>query len=189
VLRAVLLVALLGAGVAAGLLLGRASAGETTVTETTAVTETETETATTTEAAAPGLPAPVARTHAAVLAAAEAGDYEALRPLLGAGFRYTFGGPVAGGPIAHWQNLEDAGARPLEALAAVLRLPYTLSRGLYVWPFAYDLSQADEVTAHERALLEPLGGADRVFVPGTGYLGWRAGIEPDGDWVFFVAGD
>jgi hypothetical protein len=188
VLRAVLLVALLGAGVAAGVLLGRASADETTVTGTTTVTKTETRT-TTTEAAAPGLPAPVARTYAAVLAAAEAGDYEALRPLLGDGFRYTFGGPVAGGPIAYWRNLEDAGARPLEALAAVLRLPYTLSRGLYVWPFAYDLSQADEVTAHERALLEPLGGAGRVFVPGTGYLGWRAGIEPDGDWVFFVAGD
>jgi hypothetical protein len=186
VLRAVLLVALLGAGVAAGLLLGRASAGETTVTEPTTVTETTT---TTTETSAEGLPAPVARTHAAVLAAAEAGDYEALRPLLADGFRYTFGGPVAGGPIAYWRKLEDAGARPLEALAAVLRLPYTLSRGLYVWPFAYDLERADELTAHERTLLERLGGADRVFVPGTGYLGWRAGIEPDGDWVFFVAGD
>jgi hypothetical protein len=22
-----------------------------------------------------------------------------------------------------------------------------------------------------------------------GYIGWRAGIEPDGDWVFYVAGD
>jgi hypothetical protein len=188
VLRALAVVAVVAAGLAAGLLLGRVTAGETTVTETTAVTETETE-STTTEAAAPGLPTPVARTHAAVLAAAEAGDYEALRPLLGDGFRYTFGGPVAGGPIAYWRNLEDAGARPLEALAAVLRLPYTLSRGLYVWPFAYDLSRADELTAHERTLLERLGGADGVFVPGTGYLGWRAGIEPDGDWVFFVAGD
>ena len=185
-LRAVLLVALLGAGVAVGLLLGRASAGETTVTEPTTITETAT---TTTETSVDGLPAPVARTHAAVLAAAEAGDYEALRPLLADGFRYTFGGPVAGGPIAYWRKLEDAGARPLEALAAVLRLPYTLSRGLYVWPFAYDLARADELTAHERTLLETLGGADRVFVPGTGYLGWRAGIEPDGDWVFFVAGD
>ena len=187
-LRVLVVIALLGAGVAAGLLLGRAGAGETTVTETTAVTETETAT-TTTEAGTQGLPAPVARTQAAVLAAAEAGDYAALRPLLGDGFRYTFGGPVAGGPIGYWQKLDDAGARPLEALAAVLKLPYTLSRGLYVWPFAYDLSRADELTAHERALLEQLGGADRVFVPGTGYLGWRAAIEPDGDWVFFVAGD
>jgi hypothetical protein len=22
-----------------------------------------------------------------------------------------------------------------------------------------------------------------------GYIGWRAGIQPDGDWVFYVAGD
>jgi hypothetical protein len=24
---------------------------------------------------------------------------------------------------------------------------------------------------------------------GLGYLGWRAGFEPDGTWAFFVAGD
>ena len=30
---------------------------------------------------------------------------------------------------------------------------------------------------------------ESVFVEGTGYLGWRAGIRPDGTWVFFVAGD
>ena len=34
-----------------------------------------------------------------------------------------------------------------------------------------------------------LGDLDTLFVPGTGYLGWRAGIEPGGSWVFFVAGD
>jgi len=28
-----------------------------------------------------------------------------------------------------------------------------------------------------------------LFPEGLGYLGWRAGIEPDGRWVFYVAGD
>jgi hypothetical protein len=185
--RLVVWSALLVAGLAGGLLLGRASTGETTVTEavTTTVTTTATETA-----PPPGLPAPVARTHAALLAAAEAGDFEALRALLPAdGFRYTFGEEVAGGPIAYWRNLQDGiGGRPLEALAAVLRLPYVLSRGIYVWPFAYTLTGEDDLTEHERALLETVGG-DQLVVPGTGYLGWRAGIEPDGDWVFFIAGD
>jgi hypothetical protein len=179
--------ALLVAGLAGGVLLGRASTGETTVTEavTTTVTTTAVETS-----RPPGLPGPVARTHAALLAAAEAGDYEALRALLpDDGFRYTFGEEVAGGPIAYWRNLQDGmGGRPLEALAAVLRLPYVLARGLYVWPFAYTLTGDDELTGHERELLETVGGA-QLIVPGTGYLGWRAGIEPDGDWVFFIAGD
>ena len=129
--------------------------------------------------------------RARLLRAAEAGDYEALRPHLPAdGFSYTFGAPVPGGPIAYWRERKrTTGERPLETLAAVLRLPYTLSRGLYVWPFAYDLAGRDELTAHERQLLAPLGGAAELFAPGTGYLGWRAGIRPDGSWAFFVAGD
>jgi len=129
--------------------------------------------------------------RSALLAAAEAGDYEALRPLIPeSGFEYTFGGPVEGGPIAYWQELErTSGTKPLETLAAVLKMPYTLSRGYYVWPFAYDVEDADDLSRHERTLLAPLGPLDTLFFEGTGYLGWRAGIDPDGTWVFFVAGD
>ena len=164
---------LLAAGSVAGYLVGsRGDSETTTVTiESTVVT---------------GLPQPVARARAAVLAAAERRDRDALRDLLAPGFKYTFGGPVEGGAIAFWRRLErDEGADPLAALAQVLRLPYTLSRGLYVWPFAYDRTE-DELTAHERKLLELLGRAGAFS---DGYLGWRAGFEPDGDWVFFIAGD
>jgi len=139
-----------------------------------------------------GLPKAVEASRAALLAAAESGDYEAVRPLLPAddGFRYTFGGPVEGGPIAYWQELErTTGERPLETLAAILRMPYTLSRGYYFWPFAYDVADVNDLTTHERKLLAPLGRLDRLFAEGTGYLGWRAGIAPDGAWSFFVAGD
>ena len=68
-------------------------------------------------------------------------------------------------------------------------MPYTLSRGYYYWPFAYDVADVADLSSHERELLAPLGPLDKVFVEGTGYLGWRAGIAPDGTWVFFVAGD
>ena len=168
-----------------------------TVTETDTVTiEADTETVTVTEpvtetnaAATPtgaGLPQPVAETHTALLAAAESGDYEALRPLLPSQFSYTFGGPVAGGPIAYWRRVEtESDERPIEILARILRMPYTLSRGAYVWPFAYD-KQPDELSAHERRLLGDLADS---FGAGSGYLGWRAGIEPDGTWSFFIAGD
>jgi hypothetical protein len=50
-----------------------------------------------------GLPAAVEETHAALLQAAENGDYEALRPFISDSFEYTFGSPVEGGPIAYWQ--------------------------------------------------------------------------------------
>ena len=162
--------------------------------ETVFVTETETERETTTEMVIEtfveplGLPTDVAETHFSLLEAAESGDYELLRPLLPAsGFSYTFGGGAPGGPIAYWQQVEaQSGEQPIEILARILRLPYTLSGGTYVWPFAYD-KQEDELTAHERELLGDLANA--YSGAGSGYLGWRAGIEPDGTWRFFIAGD
>jgi hypothetical protein len=188
-LRALLIVGavlLLAGGGVAGWFAARETDEAETVTETTTATTTETA-----EPAETGLPTAVEKTRTDLLAAAESGDYEKLRPLVPAtGFEYTFGGPVEGGAIAYWQELERTSVeRPLENLAEVLRMPYTLSRGIYVWPFAYDIAEPDEITAHERELLQPLGPLDTLFVPGTGYLGWRAGIEPDGTWVFFVAGD
>ena len=96
------------------------------------------------------------------------------------------GVPVEGGPIAYWQQIEAGGGEsPIAILDRVLSLPYTLSRGTYVWPFAYD-KQPDELTAYERRIL---GDFADDFGAGSGYLGWRAGIERDGTWSFFIAGD
>jgi hypothetical protein len=172
----------------AGALLLAGCGGTETVTVT--VSETETATVTTTETTtapvAVGLPEPVAETHAALLAAAESGDYEALRPLIPDEFSYTFGAPEEDDPIAYWQELEEAGEEsPIQILARILELPYTLSGGMYVWPFAFDKTE-DELTRHERRLLGDLAAYSGA---GSGYLGWRAGIEPDGTWRFFIAGD
>jgi hypothetical protein len=173
----------------AGVFLLAGCGGETitvTTSETVTVTETETATETITEPVAVGLPEPVQRTHAALVEAARAGDYEALRPLIPAEFSYTFGGPVEGGPIAYWRQIEaEGGESPIDILDRILAMPYTLYRGTYIWPFAYD-KQPDELTAHERRIL---GEFADDFGAGSGYLGWRAGIEPDGRWAFFIAGD
>jgi hypothetical protein len=135
---------------------------------------------------ASGLPAAVENTRTAIVQAAEQRDWHALAGLVAQGFRYTFGGPLEGGAIAYWQRLEgDQGLDPLDVLPRVLRLPYALSRGHYVWPLAYDRT-VDELTAYERQLLEPLGKAAAFS---DGYLGWRAGIAPDGGWVFYLSGD
>jgi hypothetical protein len=178
---AIVVVAVLAAaaGLAAGYFAG--SAGEETVTTTETVTE----------ATASGVPPVVEETRVDLLQAAESGDYESLRPLIPAsGFEYTFGGPVEGGPIAYWQELErTTDERPLEILGAILKMPYVLSRGYYVWPWTYTLTSAEDLSEYERTLLAPLGPLGRLFVPDTGYLGWRTGIAPDGTWTFFVAGD
>lgn len=135
-----------------------------------------------------GVPTAVEAKRQAILEAAQAGNEEAVAALAAAQFSYTFGGPVEGGPAAYWRGLEANGEQPLEALAAILQMPYTLSRGLYVWPFAYDRT-IDEITDYERELLSALPPDAAAFIPDGGYLGWRAGIDPDGDWVFFVSGD
>jgi ABC-type Fe3+-hydroxamate transport system substrate-binding protein len=178
-----LLLALAGALVLAGC----AGGGTETVSVTETRTETETQAVTETVAESVGLPPAVAETHAALLAAARSGDYEEMRPLIPPdGFSYTFGDPVDADPIDYWENVvERSGESPIEMLERILELPYTLSAGTYVWPFAFD-KQEDELTRHERRLLGDLAVYSGA---GSGYLGWRAGIEPDGTWRFFIAGD
>jgi hypothetical protein len=159
----------------------------TTVTRSETETVTETDSVTQTVETSVGLPDAVAQTHAELLAAARSGDYEALRPLIPDGeFSYTFGLPAEDGPIAYWQQVDETSdERTIDVLARILELPYTLSHGTYVWPFAYDKQEGD-LSAHERELLGDLAGD---FQPESGYLGWRAGIEPNGRWSFFIAGD
>ena len=92
--------------------------------------------------------------------------------------------------MAYWKQVEKTtGEKPLAKLAAILKLPYVVSHGYYVWPFAYTAESADDLTVHGQELLAPLGPLSTLFPEGLGYLGWRAGIAPDGTWAFYVAGD
>jgi hypothetical protein len=186
-----------GAALVAALVVAGCGSGETvTVTET--VTDTESTTVSETvvetspaESGAGGLPAPVEAKRAAIAAAAASGDYEALTPLMAEQFSYSFGGQVEGGAIGFWRSLErEQDVRPIEILADLMRLPYTLFQGVYTWPFAFD-KRPTEMVPSESGLLKDVGGTDLSddFFPDGGYYGWRAGIEPDGDWIFFIAGD
>ena len=173
-----LLVLAAGAGFIAGDRTQEAETPTVTVTRTVMRTETERDLA---------VPPAVLEKREQILRAAEDRDYEAVAKLADPdGFEYTFGGPVAGGPAQYWRDRAAEGEDPLAVLERILRLPYTLSTGHYVWPFAYDKT-GDQLTDYERRLLGDLlpGGT----IGDTGYLGWRAGFQPDGSWVFFVAGD
>jgi hypothetical protein len=152
----------------------------TTVTRSIVRTETRTETADS------AVPAAVLAKREEILRAADARDYDGLARLADpTEFNYSFGGDTSG-PAAYWRQRAAEGEDPLAALERILELPYTLNAGIYVWPFAYDKT-GEQLTDYERRLLGDLlpGGT----IGDTGYLGWRAGIRPDGRWVFFVAGD
>ncbi|HEY6032331.1 MAG TPA: hypothetical protein VIU44_17305 [Gaiellaceae bacterium] len=182
--RAVIAALVVGVGIAAGFAIGRGTGGSTTTVFSTQVM--------TTTAPAPGLPAAVERTRRRILAAAERRDYAALRRLIGTRpFTYSFGESTPGGAVDHWRSLERQGlAHPFATLAAILRMPWTLADGHYVWPFAYD-KEPSHLGSYERKLLAPIADAKEIakWKAFGGYFGWRAGILPDGTWTYYVSGD
>jgi hypothetical protein len=175
---AVLVVAL---GVAAGFAIGRATSTDH-VTTTTTLTQ---------QVADPTLPPAVARTRTRLLRAAESHDYALLRRIIGTHpIRYTFGADVPGGPVAFWKRAEAHGGKPIETLAAILKLPYTLAHGIYWWPFAYT-TPPGELTPYEVRLLSDYATPADVakWKSFGGYFGYRAGIGADGVWQIYVSGD
>jgi hypothetical protein len=143
--------------------------------------------------AQPELPDAVEEKRIAIAQAAAIRDYAALARLLPVvgGFEYTFGGAVEGGPTAYWRRLEaTTDETPLDTLVAVLTLPYTKVRDIYVWPFAFD-RDPKQLREDELALLSTFATPQEIqgWREFGGYIGWRAGIQPDGEWVFYVAGD
>lgn len=149
--------------------------------------------ATTTTRSPSGLPSGVAATHSKLLAAAEAGEYELLRPVLDrAVFLSDFGfGNDQPDPIDRWKAL---GPKPLDTMGAILRMPHAVKETnegtLYQWPRLDPDSNAGDVTPAEReAFLTFMtdGELANAFRPEYGYTGPRLGILADGTWWFFLS--
>jgi hypothetical protein len=139
------------------------------------------------------LPEAVAGVRQRLFDAATACDYEALASLAGEeGFTFSFGG--GDDPAAYWREVEEEGTSeplPLRALATILTLPPTRNEaGSYAWPDAYSESPSDEAwQALVDAGLYTEEQVELMRTQGTGYLGYRTAITPEGVWQFFVAGD
>lgn len=141
-----------------------------------------------------GLPEQVARKRAQIWKAAKGGDYEEVASFASReGFEYTFGGAVPGGPAAYWRRVDQTtDERPIETLAAILELPYVYQAEskLYVWPDAFTRKASTLTPEEKEQLAEAIGAEGLKFYEQLGnYLGYRAGIGEDGNWVFYVAGD
>jgi hypothetical protein len=146
-----------------------------------------------TETSADAFPRPIADTRAAILAAADAGDYERLRPVLDQEvFLSDYGfGDEQPDPIAKWQEL---GPVPLETMQALLHMRHVVRETnegtLYEWPILNPDSRPEDVTSAERDLFLTFMTEDELrqaFNPDYGYTAPRLGILADGTWWFFVA--
>ena len=192
------------------LLAGCGSEEETAAPRTVTVTETVTETQPATTEAEPesecstsglrltlpeqDLPAEVADVRKRVFDAAIACDYETLEQIAlekGEGFTFSYGASESAAD--YWRDAEASGPepKPMRALATILTLPFTRNEaGSYAWPSAYNESPTDaDWQAVVDAGLYSAETIEQMKTQGTGYLGYRTAITPDGDWQFFVAGD
>jgi hypothetical protein len=144
-----------------------------------------------TTTAAPPQPSSFADTRAAILAAADKGDYGALRPLIDADvFLSDFGFGEEPDPAGRW---EEMGSQPLETMGVLLRMKHVVRETnegtLYQWP-AYDPdSDPGDLTARDRerfAAVMSKAELERLITDEYGYTGPKLGILKDGTWWFFL---
>ncbi len=149
------------------------------------------DTNTSTTPAENALPTPVDEKREAIVAAAQALDYDRLETLLDPKtFSYSFG--EMGDPIGYWRRLEEQGEVPVlgDILPTVLSGPRATQGDIYVWPSVHG-KPPSEWTPEERRWLRNLYTEREIrgFERAGSYLGWRAGIRKDGTWLYFIAGD
>jgi len=142
------------------------------------------------------LPAPVAAKRDAIVAAAKARDWTALKALIGPGeFTYSFGDE--GDAIGFWQDSLKQGVDVPKMMVAIFAMPCMISleddRREYWWPSAAEYPWKD-LNAAEKKALQDLYGAkiDEWWLEGRDkgyYVGWRGSIDAKGGWGAFVAGD
>lgn len=144
-----------------------------------------------------GLPEPVAAMREQIIAAALVCDVSTLVELAGTDLVTDFGG----GDAVRFHEAVESGEPLLETLVLTLGLPSRhqtfedseapTNVSFYVWPSAFGYDAWGEIPGAERdALLElyTQEELDQMAEIG-GFIGWRVGITPEGDWQFFVAGD
>lgn len=147
-----------------------------------------------------GLPGAVAARRAAILDAALACDYDALRAQMAAGFVASLG---RGDPIELWRAQEVNGLQPMATLVSLLSMPHatiTFDEGpesplgeqrVEVWPSAATFGVWGETPSADREAVAGVHTPEEidVFAELGYYAGYRLGIDEAGNWTYFLAGD
>ena len=144
-----------------------------------------------TQTAAVERPGSAEEMRAAILAAADSGSYDGLRPLVDADtFLSDFGFGDEPDPVGRW---EATGPKPLRAMAALLRMSHVVRETnegtLHEWPDYDPDSKPSDLTAEDRKLFRTFLSGDeleQLILPELGYTGPRLGILADGTWWFFI---
>ena len=142
------------------------------------------------------IPQDVKDVRTEIIQAASRCDFDELGKLAQQGddsFNYSFGESAArdeGDPGRYWEDLEDDDQPVMATLIRVLRLAPRKTSGdggdLHVWPAA----AAGEPSEKDREAVEAAFKDENVdeWFTDDGYLGPRAGITEEGDWLFYVTG-
>jgi hypothetical protein len=148
-----------------------------------------------------GVPAVTAERMTAIVAAAQGCDYAGLAALAfegGGRFTATFGEDFGdeASLAAYWEDLEESGEPVTAILVKLMILPThesiaTRLDGSDVAIHVAPRLMGEGPTAENRAELVDLFGEEQVdaWMADGMYLGWRAGVTADGEWLFFVIGD
>lgn len=145
------------------------------------------------------LPEPVRRIRDLIMEACLSGEIERLRPLITTGQEGTqlsFGGNPDD-PIQFLKGLsgDDEGQEILAILYEVLDAGYVHTDvgqpgEMYVWPYFFAVPLAELNPRQRVELFKLVTAGDYEDMKNFGaYIFYRVGISPEGQWVFFVAGD
>lgn len=144
------------------------------------------------------LPAPVRRLREQIIEAARSGDIDRLRPVIeGNGITPTFSLGNDTDPIAFWKEVsgDGEGREVLAIMIEIFEAGYALieengQKPIYVWPYFYALPLEGLTPPQLVDLYKLVTAQDVADMRDFGaYIFYRAGITPDGQWQFFIAGD
>lgn len=146
---------------------------------------------------APDLPPAVAATARAIVDAASDCSFDRL-----AGIAATDGTPklitsFGGGGVENLARWEEEGDGEMDTLVRLFGTSHTVTESdgpeIYVWPAAFAYDSWEDIPREHLVELIDLG----VYTEGEidemarfdSYAGWRIGIDENGEWLFFIAGD
>lgn len=131
-----------------------------------------------------------AATYRAIVDAAVACDFDALAVAAGDAITLSFGGHDDVAEFLATAEYEY-GDELLRILVQLLTMEpgYRIDFATWVWPTFWGDDSATP-TAEQKAAIEAIYGVpfDEILVEGW-YLDHRVGIDADGEWLYFVAGD
>jgi hypothetical protein len=135
-----------------------------------------------------GLTDEAAETYSAIRDAALACDYDRLAGIApDEDFTFSFGGVED--PAPFWRQAEGSGQRVMAELVEILDLPAAEDEdGNVVWPRVH-VEPEDDSAWEELAEVYPPEAIEEWREGEVGYGGYRTAISPDGEWLYFVAGD